>query len=706
MLSVIISLLIILATAWAISRITNRRIEECVPVTIMGTVIILYFFYILNILVIGRIVVYAAMGLMIIFSVIKTVQNKKQPNPQNVTLGKGSWLQVGEILSPGIVFFLLLSLVFIVYALNLKPAVWDELRLWAAMPKALHFTESLQVGAGSLLYTTMQSYPPGMALLVYFFTAFSGSFTYGSIYVVYWLFMSSLVLPALKKFSWKQWYVMPVVFFLLIVLPIVLTVNGSTASGDWNFFFASLYIDPILGCLMGYAFYQAVKDPYQDAFTLCGFLLSLFVLPTFKNIGAAYACVAFVASVLIHLLSSGKACKSANDQEEQRPAALGVLKKVLSLVAPVIVIALSYFSWQFIIQTKGSGEFIDMNLSGFTWAKFVNVLKGMATWGHIPFLYFALFFILAGLFTTFVLKDLLKKQALIGALAFLVAFMIFFYGYTSHYGLMLSSIHRYTSSFTFAAMVYLMMRIFSILNPKIETSFKTQSSDNKGYMPAFLWMFAKDDEEGSIRQEQQNHAEEKETPAERSLMQTIFPKRKLNAGRIFFIETLLMIVAVLLLANSKNLQLTNSSWQEAEKLILQAESQMQKDQDDISYTPAHPAKCYLALGGDIRKESQKHETFALAAIGTSLNIQNIWCDKLFNEAEDGVVTSQAEMTDIWAKNLLLGAYEYVLVSDADEEIISAISQISPETSLPKLGESGILKVIPSDTNYRITFVKQ
>ena len=706
MLSVIISLLIILATAWAICRITNRRIEECVPVTIMGTVIILYFFYILNILVIGRIVVYAAMGLMIIFSVIKTVQNKKQTNPQNASSGKGSRLQVGEILSPGIVLFLLLSLVFIVYALNLKPAVWDELRLWAAMPKALHYAESLQVGEESLLYTTMQSYPPGMALLVYFFTAFSGSFTYGSIYVVYWLFMASLVLPALKKFSWKQWYVMPVVFFLLIVLPIVLTVNGSTASGDWNFFFASLYIDPILGCLMGYAFYQAVKDPYQDAFTLCSFLLSLFVLPTFKNIGAAYACVAFVAGVLIHLLSLGKAHKPANDQEERRPAALGVLKKVLSLVAPIIVIALSYFSWQFIIQTKGSGEFIDMNLSGFTWDKFVNVLKGMTGWGHIPFLYFALFFILAGLFTTFVLKDLLKKQALIGALAFLVAFMIFFYGYTSHYGLMLSSIHRYTSSFTFAAMVYLMMRIFSILNPKIETSFKTQSSDNKGYMPAFLWMFAKDDEEGSIRQEQQNHAEEKETPAERSLLQTIFPKRKLNAGRIFFIETLLMIVAVLLLANSKNLQLTNSSWQEAEKLILQAESQMQKDQDDISYTPAHAAKCYLALGGDIRKESQKHETFALAAIGTSLNIQNIWCDKLFNEAEDGVVTSQAEMTDIWAKNLLLGAYEYVLVSDADEEIISAISQISPETSLPKLGESGILKVIPSDTNYRITFVKQ
>ena len=707
MLSVIISLLIILVAAWAFSRITNRRIEECVPMMLMGTIVILYFFYILNILVIGRIVVYAAMGLMIIFSVIKTVQNKKQTNPQNASSGKGSRLQVGEILSPGIVLFLLLSLVFIVYALNLKPAVWDELRLWAAMPKALHYAERLQVGEGSLLYTTMQSYPPGMALLVYFFTAFSGGFSYGSIYVVYWIFMASLVLPALKKYSWKQWYVMPVVFFLLIVLPIVLTVNGSTASGDWNYFFASLYIDPIVGCLMGYAFYQAVKDPYQDAFTLCGFLLSLFVLPTFKNIGAAYACVAFVAGVLIHLLSSGKARKPANDQEERRPAALGVLKKVLSLVAPVIVIALSYFSWQFIIQTKGSGEFIDMNLSGFTWDKFVNVLKGMTGWGHIPFLYFALFFILTGLFTTFVLKDLLKKQALIGALAFLVAFMIFFYGYTSHYGLMLSSIHRYTSTFTFAAMIYLMLRIFAILNPKMETSFKTQSSDDKGYRPAFLWMFAKDDEEGSIKQEQQNPAQENEqdAPVERSLLQMIFPKRKLNAGRVLFIEILLMIVAVLLLINSKNLQLKNSSWQEAEKQVSQAETQILNAQDAAAYTPVHPAKCYLALGGDIRKESQKHETFALAAIGTSLNIQNIWCDKLFNEAEDGVVTRQKEMTDIWAKNLLRGEYEYVLVYDADEEILSAISELSSESSMPESKDGFVLQVVPSDDQSGISLLK-
>ncbi|MDO4735098.1 MAG: hypothetical protein Q4A51_07535, partial [Lachnospiraceae bacterium] len=497
-----------------------------------------------------------------------------------------------------------------IYAFNLKPAVWDELRLWAAMPKALHFSQNLQVGEGSLLYSTMQSYPPGMALLIYFFTAFSGTFSYGSIYVVYWIFLASLAMPVLKRTTWKQWYIMPPVFFLLIMIPIILTVNGAEASGDWNFFFASLYIDPILGCLMGYAFYQAVKDPYQDAFSLCGFLLTLFVLPSFKNIGAVYACVAFAAGVIIHLLKTV-------DKTKKLSLSAGV-KTVMTLITPVIAIALSYFSWQYIIHTKGTGEFIDMKLAGFTWTKFVGVLKGMTVWGNIPFLYYALFFILVGLLITFLLKDISKKQALTGALSFVVSFLIFFYGYTSHYGLMLSSIHRYTSTFTFAAFIYLLLRVLSGLKLKLQMSFHRSPEDRKTQRPSFLWMFSKEEEENNIKERsntgsqspRHSETETEEELAERSLWRTLFPKPRMNAGRFLFIEILLMILALLLLFNSRNLQLKNTSWKEAEKVVAQSESLIRENSDAEMI---HPAKCYLVLGGDTRKESQKHETYALAA---------------------------------------------------------------------------------------------
>lgn len=351
------------------------------------------------------------------------------------------------------------------------------------------------------------------------------------------------------------------------------------------------------------------------------------------------------------------------------------MKQALLLIAPVLAIALSYFTWQFLIRTKGTGEFIDMKLSSFTGEKFLNVLKGMTTWGHIPFLYFALFFIIAGLFITFILKDISKKQALTGACGFLLAFILFFYGYTSHYGLMLSSIHRYTSTFSFAFLIYLLLRVVSSLKPKVEMAFEKTK-------------------EGS------SHP--------KTLMQTIFPDRRLNAGRVLFIGLLLMIGAVLILFNSKNYQLENNSWESAQQLTLQAETSILKSLDagSLPYDATHPAKCYLALGGDIRKQSQRHETYALAAIGSAVNIQNIWCDKLFNEAEDGVITSQSQMTEIWARNLLEGQYEYVIVAEADEDIVYAISQISAESSLVKVGEECLLKVVPADASYGISFMKQ
>ena len=115
-----------------------------------------------------------------------------------------------------------------------------------------------------------------------------------------------------------------------------------------------------------------------------------------------------------------------------------------------------------------------------------------------------------------------------------------------------------------------------------------------------------------------------------------------------------------------------------------------------------PAKCYLALGGDIRKMSQKHETYALAAIGSSVNIQNIWCDKLYNEAEDGVVTDPGEMTSIWAGNLREEGYAYVLMADPDEEIREAVSRIAPELGTIKNGMT--LKVVPDDGPYGLSFV--
>ena len=620
MISVLIGFVLLLLSGTALAIITNRRIEECVPVIFTGTIVFLYLFYVWNLLVVGRFALYAGMVALVIIAICRQVREKS---------GGVFWR---SFFSPAIIWFLILAVIFLIFSAGMQPSVWDELRLWAAMPKALHFSQSLQVGEGSLLYSTMQSYPPGMALLVYFFTSFTGPFSYESIFAVYFIFIIMLVLPAMKDLSWKQWYVFPPVFFLVIFMPVILTVSGSEASGDWNFFFVCLYIDPILGCLMGHSFYQAVHQPYRHWFSTLSFTLSLFVLPSMKNIGALYACIAFFVAIVLALT-----------KKEKAPGKKG--RKIILAMVPLVGIAASYLSWQAIIRIKGTGEFIDMQLSSFTGEKFLNVLKGMTTWGKIPFIYYALFFIAMGIVATLVVKDLPKKTALIGAFGFLLAFAIFFYGYTSHYGAMLSSIHRYTSTFTFAFFVYLLMRYLSGIHLSGNVSFV------RNVRKAYLLLLA---------------------------------------------GILLMISACFLLFRSKENQLENPSWADAKKIVAEADGIVRVQNEERV-----PAKCYLALGGDIRKQSQRHETYALCAIGSSVNICNIWCDKLFNEAEDGVVTDPDEMTAIWAQNLLSKGYEYVIFAEPDGDIQQAVEKIAPDLGV--IEDGMVIKVIPKESGYGVSF---
>ena len=650
MVSVLIGLVLLLLSGAALAILTDRRIEECVPVVFTGTIVFLYLFYCVNLLVVGRFALYAGIVVLLVFGVLRLSRTRSRK-----MLWRGFF-------SPGIILFLVLSVLFVIFSANLMPSVWDELRLWAAMPKALHYSQSLQVGEGALLYSTMQSYPPGMALLVYFFTSFAGEFSYGSIFAVYFIFMTMLVLPAMKKLTWKQWYVFPPVFFLLILMPILLTVSGGQASGDWNFFFTCLFIDPILGCLMGHAFYQAVHRPSRDWFSTMAFTLALFVLPSMKNIGALYACIAFLVAVVCALLGRKGAVDPAKEMEgevAEQPVKPG--RKILLMILPLVGIAVSYLSWQAIIRIKGTGEFIDMQLSSFTGEKFLNVAKGMTTWGKIPFLYYVLFFIAVGIVLTFVVKDLPKKTAFTGTLGFLVAFLIFFYGYTSHYGWMLSSIHRYTSTFTFAFFLYLLMRFLSALPRLCDRT------------------------------------------SGRLFGEVSFVRNVKKAYLLLLAGLLLIVGGGFLLFQAKRWQLENPTWEDAERIVAEADAYIRMHAsdgadsapvDDSRQISDDPAKCYLALGGDIRRQSQRHETYALCAIGTSVNIQNIWCDKLYNEAEDGVITDVEEMASIWASHLFEDGYDFVIFAEPDEEIRDAVHRIAPE--LGEVKDGMVVKVIPGE----------
>lgn len=825
----------------ALAVLCKRRIEECIPVLLLGVITALYLFYCLNILIVGKYVIYAAFLVLLVLAVVRIGKKRKlagsdcgeehQGRSADASLfcseedlhsdqskatdmwgtedpavsGSASVERKGlvsselsRIITPALLLFVALSIIFLIFAAGLKPSVWDELRLWAAMPKALHATGALQVGEGSLLYSTMQSYPPGIALLSFFFTSLSGSYSYGSTFAVYWIFAASLVLPALRNMKWKQWYLLPAVGFVILLVPYLLTVNGASASGDWNYYYVSLYIEPVLGCLMGYAFFQAVKGPFGSGFSLAQFALTLFVLPTLKNVGALYACMAFAAAVVIYLaerrrnatqnLFSDSVSYSRNKTRDDVSAAYaggssvqnppksaitgektGV--RILKILLPIAETAVSYFSWQLIIHTRGTGEFIDFKLNDFTGEKLVSALNGMLTWGKIPFFYYILFFLLIDVLLTFVIKDIAKRSALIGAAGIAVTFLIFFYGYVSHYGLMLSSLHRYTSVFTFACFMYLLMRscsrigkreadvdaaraatIRSGVSGELYTSnVKSEQAESEHaasdqqngvateHPESERWNGAETEHASSVQlngaetehasSEQSNGAETELAASERLHGPEVAKSSDGKIGKtlLFIAGVILMVGSVFLMVHSKSLQLQNKNWKDAGIIIKNAEQQISAmeqnaqnsekqipDMDQIAEngdkhtsTPelaSAPAICYLALGGDTRKQSQRHETLALEAIGSSVNIQNIWCDKLYNEPVDGVITDQEEMTRIWAKNLKSGRYQYVIVSDPDEDIRYAVKKLAEEPEEAQDGD--VYRIKSADTAYGIILSKK
>lgn len=594
MISIILSLIIIVVAAAAIGILTDRRIEECIPLTFLGTCLCLYVFYCLNLLIIGRIFVYILMASVVVLAVRKVTKNRVDRNWKNT------------VFTPAAVAFLLLAVFFYLFSLKLTPSVWDELRLWSAMPKAIHFSPMLQVGEGSLLYSTMQSYPPGMALLVYFLTSLQKGYYEFSPFFTTAIFGAALFLPALKTVSWRKWFLILPSVIIFLLIPLLLTINGSEAAGDWAYYYLSLFIDPVLGLLFGYGIFMAVNRPFANWFSAVNFALCLFMLPALKNTGAMYGGIVLLTAVVI----------SAAEKQMQR-------KNLIKVFMSLVFLAASYFSWQLIINSKGTGEFISFNYQGLSLEKIKNVLSGIIAWGKLPFLWIALFFLAAGIVMTLCLKDISKKTAVIAGLGILAAALIFFYGYTSHYGGILSSIHRYTQTLTFAMFLYLLMRLVVY-----------------------------------------------------SGIHMVIKKSGMVTGTIIVVEILLCIGTVVIMHNYKNNQYSNGNYGSIREQI-----NLYSEKIDADRTETSPAKCYLAMGGDIFKKSQCHETYYQVAIGTHIAIKNIWCDKLINSAVADPETELDEKVKIWEESLMSNEYDYVLVIDPDEEIKEAVLQIDPDVSV-------------------------
>lgn len=329
----LLAFVLIITVSMFLAAAREDRMENILPCIFLMVVTILYPFYCLDLLRTGRIAVYIAAVLTVAGSVFWI-----RAKHSSLT---GA---LAAVLSPGILVYAGLCLLVTIYTRNNLVGLWDELRLWGAVPKAMYMTESLQVGGDALVFPIMQSYPPGMPLLVYFMTKLSPVFRDGSIFAVYGMLYFALLLPALKNLKWKHWPVFLPLVVLSALIPCVLTSHG----GDFGWFYESLFIDPILGALAGYTFYLAAAKPFASGFSFARFFAALLTLTIIKDSGAMFALVAAVWAV-------GLSCLG-----RERRSAWKMLPRLLLTAASV---AIGYFLWKWVLAEYGVATNLDRYMS-------------------------------------------------------------------------------------------------------------------------------------------------------------------------------------------------------------------------------------------------------------------------------------------------------------------------------------------------------
>lgn len=268
----------------------ERKPEEYFFCGIATVIAVLYPFYCLDRLRVGRYVVYVLLGLTAVYSVLKLCKKWRR-----------SGIALKACISPGVVLFGALTVFYVLFLHDRWVSLWDELRLWGAVPKALYATEKLQMGADALIFPVMQSYPPAMQLFVYFITALAPDFPEYQIFVCYAVFHLTLVIPSLRNVSWKQWPYLLMLGILLIWLPCAFTSHG----GDFGRFYNSLFIDPILGALAGYVLYLSANEPFRDGLSAYRFCVSLIVLGLIKDSGIMFAAFAGLNVGILYYRKNG-----------------------------------------------------------------------------------------------------------------------------------------------------------------------------------------------------------------------------------------------------------------------------------------------------------------------------------------------------------------------------------------------------------------
>lgn len=282
---IIFSILITFATMLSITF--KKRIEETMPISTVGIILIIFLAGLLDNLKIGAIIVQILTIIQLIFILITVL--KKDKNGIKEILGR--------ILTPGLLIYTLLFIVNVIINKGRIFEDYDEFNHWAVIIKNMFIYNTY--GTNPETIVRFNEYPPFTAVFQYLFLAVQKVYSEDTVLIAQNVLYLSIIIPITKKIKWnKSALKMLTAIPLIVFMPMILYKN----------FFLNILVDGILGIMFAYTIYSAYEDD-SPIFKTLKILAGTIMLCLTKTSGLGLAVLALII-ILIKIIIDRKKDKS------------------------------------------------------------------------------------------------------------------------------------------------------------------------------------------------------------------------------------------------------------------------------------------------------------------------------------------------------------------------------------------------------------
>lgn len=226
----IILLALLLNTSMFYSTLFNKKIGHTILYSIISYIITLYLFGIFNALYIGLIITLIANAIILGYN-IYCLKEKKIKFKEN-------------IMTFGLVLFLIAYLIIIWSSLGKVASSWDEFSHWALAVKNMFELNNLGLGNDSTI--SIKTYLSGTSIFQYFCVALSGKFNESLLYLAMNVLLLSLIIPAFEGFDKVSKFIKVLLFIAMFFLPTLF----------YPTIYSSLYVDGVLALTFSYGLYS------------------------------------------------------------------------------------------------------------------------------------------------------------------------------------------------------------------------------------------------------------------------------------------------------------------------------------------------------------------------------------------------------------------------------------------------------------------